>query len=303
MIRNPKRLLLSLLVVFAACALGSVVTFPSIAGWYAGLAKPSFNPPNWVFGPVWTLLFTLMGVSLYMVWESRQKRSKRTAYILFGLQLTLNVLWSAVFFGLHQPDFALAVIVALLAAVVATIVAFWPFSRTAAILLMPYALWICFASALNGAVSILNPHPNGVGSYQQCAQASGSVILTTYPAVCMTRDGQRFTDDQQTSVTLTIHEWGVQLPLVGAISDAYYNFDAKNNEIYLTTTRLEGIVQQATGCTAGMHGLYYKFDDQKLVQRAPIEAACMPNDLGRKQQTSVIRTQLQAAAQSAVFAK
>ena len=157
MARNPKRLVLSLLLAFSACALGSLVTFPSIAGWYAGLAKPSFNPPNWVFGPVWTTLFALMGVSLYLVWQSRAKGSKRMAYALFGLQLMLNVLWSAVFFGLHLPALAVAVIVALLAMVVATVVVFRRFSKPAAFMLVPYVLWICFATALNIGIVSLNP--------------------------------------------------------------------------------------------------------------------------------------------------
>lgn len=192
MIRNPKRLVLSLLVVFAAAAWGSLATFPSISGWYAGLAKPSFNPPNWIFGPVWTVLYTLMGVSLYLIWQKRSSRSKRSAYTLFGLQLGLNVLWSTVFFGLYQPDFGMAVIVALLAMVVATAIIFWPFSRPAAVLLLPYIVWTCFAGALNIAIVILNPHPDGPGSYQQCTRAGGSVILTAPSGLCVARNGQQF---------------------------------------------------------------------------------------------------------------
>lgn len=192
-LRKPKVLVMSLLLPFVVGGLGGMVTYPALQPWYAGLAKPDFNPPNWVFGPVWTLLYALMGVSLYLVLTSRSKKPKRTALALFGAQLVLNFLWSAVFFGLKQPFWAVVAILALLAAIIWTAVAFWRFSHWAAYLLVPYILWVTFAATLNIAVSILNPASEQVGNYAQCAKANGSVVLTSYPPVCMARDGQRFT--------------------------------------------------------------------------------------------------------------
>ncbi len=155
-LRSPKRLILSLLASYAAAALGSLATFPSIPTWYAGLHKPAFNPPNWIFGPVWSVLYTLMGIALYLVWVKKSKRPKRVAYILFGTQLALNTLWSVVFFGLHSPAVGVIIILALLLAIVATMISFWRFSRAAALLLVPYVAWVSFASALNIAIAAHN---------------------------------------------------------------------------------------------------------------------------------------------------
>lgn len=136
--------------------IGSFATFSQITNWYAQLAKPAFNPPNWLFGPVWTLLFALMGVSLYLVVKGGQKKATQSAIFLFGLQLTLNVLWSFIFFGWHQPGLAFIEIVLLWLAIVATIKAFFRLSPLAAWLLVPYLGWVTFASALNYAVWQLN---------------------------------------------------------------------------------------------------------------------------------------------------
>jgi tryptophan-rich sensory protein len=193
---NSVRLFLSLAVAFAAGAIGSIVTFPSITTWYAGLDKPFFSPPNWVFGPVWTLLYALMGISLYLVWTAKikgKKQTKRGAYIAFGAQLLLNSLWSAVFFGLHQPWAGVGVIAALWFTIVATMWLFWPISRRAVYLLVPYLLWVGFAGALNIAVAMLNPTPP-ITSYDDCTRAQGSIILTSYPAICRTSSGRSFTD-------------------------------------------------------------------------------------------------------------
>lgn len=155
-IRNPRRLIVSLIISYAAGALGSLATFPSIQGWYAGLDKPYFNPPNWVFGPVWTLLYTLMGIALYLVWQQRSKHAKRPFYVLFGIQLALNTLWSVVFFGLHQPLLGVGVIVLLLLSIIVTAALAWKVSRPAAYLLLPYIAWVSFATALNIAIAVLN---------------------------------------------------------------------------------------------------------------------------------------------------
>jgi len=145
-----------MLVSFVAAAIGSLATIPNITTWYAMLEKPFFSPPNWVFGPVWTLLYLLMGLSLYLVWVAPYKKSKKSAFTLFGLQIVLNVLWSLVFFGLHLPWVGVVIIGLLLAAIIGTIKYFRPISKTAAYLLLPYVAWVSFATLLNIAVALLN---------------------------------------------------------------------------------------------------------------------------------------------------
>jgi len=156
-IKNPKKLLASVLVCLAAGFVGSFFTTPSIPTWYAGLAKPALAPPNWVFGPVWTTLFILMGISLYLVWgKGLEKKNVRMTVAIFGIQLVLNVLWSALFFGLHSPFYAFIEIVALWLAIAATIFAFNKISRNAALLLLPYIIWVSIAAFLNLSIWLLN---------------------------------------------------------------------------------------------------------------------------------------------------
>lgn len=133
------------------------MTYPAITSWYASLDKPAFTPPNGLFGPVWTVLYALMGVALYLVWTStRRQDAKHTAFVAFGVQLVLNVLWSVVFFGLQRPDMALMIIVALWAAIAITIYFMLPVSRKAAYLMAPYLAWVTFAAALNIGIVSLN---------------------------------------------------------------------------------------------------------------------------------------------------
>lgn len=150
------KLLLSIALSFVAGGIGSLATVPNIPTWYAALEKPFFNPPNWVFGPVWTLLYVLMGVSLYLIWINKGKKPKQSAYNLFGAQLVLNALWSIVFFGLHQPWLAVIVIMALLTTLTLTIRSFAPYSKMAAWLLVPYIAWVSFATTLNISIALLN---------------------------------------------------------------------------------------------------------------------------------------------------
>ena len=134
---------------------GSFFTTPSIGSWYVTLSKPSFNPPNWIFAPVWTLLFFLMGVSLYLVWSKKDNLpvgGKRIAMLVFFQQLGLNVLWSALFFGLHNPFLAFVEIIALWFSILMTIFYFSKISKTAAYLLVPYILWVSFAAFLNFSI-------------------------------------------------------------------------------------------------------------------------------------------------------
>jgi benzodiazapine receptor len=139
-----------------AGALGSVFAFPALTPWYAQLAKPFFAPPNWVFAPVWILLYALMGWTLYLVLESRHAERKR-ALAFFGIQLSLNAVWSFAFFGLRSPVAGFLVIVLLLASIAACLASFNKFSRKAFWLFVPYAAWVSFASLLNAAVWLLNP--------------------------------------------------------------------------------------------------------------------------------------------------
>lgn len=145
--------------IFIALTLGCGLAVGLIArpdGWYAALAKPPFNPPNWIFGPVWTTLYVLMGVAAWRVWLHRGDAAARRATALFLVQLTLNVAWSGLFFGLRNPAAAFVEIVALWAAVAATTVAFLRIERTAGTLLLPYLAWITFAAYLNFGIWSLN---------------------------------------------------------------------------------------------------------------------------------------------------
>ena len=142
-----------LVTCFAAPALG----FASGPGeWYAQLQKPSWNPPGWVFGPVWTALYAMMGVAAWMIWRRGGFRVQRLPLALFLAQLALNAAWTPLFFGLHQPGLAFLDIALLWLAIIATIAAFWRVQRTAAALLVPYLAWVSFATFLNFTIWRLN---------------------------------------------------------------------------------------------------------------------------------------------------
>jgi translocator protein len=147
----------SLLLPLVAGGVGGVATSKSVDTWYRTLQKPSFNPPSWIFGPVWTTLYLMMGIAHYLVeQEDAEPRLARPARILYGIQLVLNTLWSLLFFGRRSPLAALIEIVFLWVAIVLTIITFARVSRTAALLLLPYLLWVSFATVLNGAIWRLN---------------------------------------------------------------------------------------------------------------------------------------------------
>lgn len=151
----------AMLIVFvglclAVGALGGWVTAGSVKTWYPTIAKPWFTPPDWVFGPVWTVLYVMMGVAAWRVWSRASARARREPLALFALQLALNLAWSVVFFGAHRIGGAVVVIVTLEAAILATLIAFRRVDGLAATLLLPYALWVAFAAVLNIAVWRLN---------------------------------------------------------------------------------------------------------------------------------------------------
>lgn len=152
---NISKLIFSIGICLGAGIVGSIFTVSSIPTWYIALQKPAFSPPNWVFGPVWTILYIMMGVSLYLVWTSKSKL-KQNALNLFFVQLGLNTLWSIVFFGLHSPFLALLTIVALWVMIFLTMRAFLKINKVSGYLLVPYLAWVSFATVLNLAILLLN---------------------------------------------------------------------------------------------------------------------------------------------------
>jgi benzodiazapine receptor len=162
MTANTSRTPFNVLVLFGflvfTLAIGFVagqVTAPNIPTWYADLAKPSFNPPNWVFAPVWTTLYVFIAVAAWRIWLKAGWRARGLA--LWLIQLALNFAWSFLFFGAHAPGAALADLVVLWLAIISTIAVFWRTDRAAGLLLMPYLLWVSFAGVLNYWVWQLNP--------------------------------------------------------------------------------------------------------------------------------------------------
>jgi len=151
------QLILFIIICEVLGSIGSVFTFPNIQTWYVFLKKSPLNPPNWVFGPVWTLLFLLMGISVYLVWRNGwKKKNVSDSLLIFGGQFFFNILWSVVFFGQHSPIKGLLIISVLWILIILNIVAFWRVNKTAGLLLIPYLLWVSFASYLNLMVYLLN---------------------------------------------------------------------------------------------------------------------------------------------------
>lgn len=156
-INNFWKLIISVLVCLSVGFIGSIFTTPSIPTWYATLNKPSFNPPNWLFAPVWTTLFILMGIAAFLIWrKGLKKKAVKNALIIFLLQLVFNTLWSFLFFKFHSPFWALVDIAVLWVLILLTLIKFWKISKAAGILLIPYLLWISFASILNYFIYRLN---------------------------------------------------------------------------------------------------------------------------------------------------
>ena len=152
----PK-IVVALLIPLIVGFLGSIATTSQISTWYATLVKPLWAPPNWVFAPVWTTLFILMGIALYLVWrQGLERKDVKFAILIFGVQLVLNLLWSVVFFSFHAILGAFIVILILWIAIFANIIAFYVISKPAGILLVPYIIWVSIASYLNYTIYLLN---------------------------------------------------------------------------------------------------------------------------------------------------
>jgi translocator protein len=155
-----KEIWISLLVCIAiplvTGSLAGLANVNSINNWYATLAKPSFNPPNYLFGPVWTVLYILMGISLYFIFQSPKSELRNTALFIFAIQLLLNLSWSFIFFYFQSPFYALIIIIAMWIGILLMIISFFRISHPAAYLQIPYLLWVSFATVLNGAIWYLN---------------------------------------------------------------------------------------------------------------------------------------------------
>lgn len=140
----------------AFSAMGGAFTASSIASWYPMLVKPSFNPPNWIFGPVWSLLYVMMAVAAWRVWRQVGWRAGGQSLALYLVQLIVNLAWSVLFFGLQRPDLALIDCLLLLVLILFTALSFWRHDNWAAVLMLPYAAWVAFAALLNSAIVVLN---------------------------------------------------------------------------------------------------------------------------------------------------
>ena len=161
MSKNIFKFVISIIICESVGIIGSFFTFSSVSNWFPTLVKPWFSPPSWLFGPVWTILYFLMGLSLYIVWNYKtetisKQKYKKQFFILFGIQLILNALWSFLFFGLKSPISGLIDILFLDMAVITTIIYANRVSKYAAVLLAPYMAWIIFATLLNFEIALLN---------------------------------------------------------------------------------------------------------------------------------------------------
>lgn len=152
---RPLYFFFCLLVCFTPGILGSLAMGDSVSTWYLDINKPSFNPPSWVFGPVWTLLYIMMGISLYLISQHHTKAAQH-ARLFFIIHLAVNGLWSVVFFGFHQIAASLWVIGVLWLMILISILMFKDIDRRAAILLLPYLAWVSFATVLNASINLLN---------------------------------------------------------------------------------------------------------------------------------------------------
>jgi tryptophan-rich sensory protein len=152
------RTAIELLICLVICFLPAVIGGRFAPGaWYASLAKPALNPPGWVFGPVWTVLYALMGIALFLIWQRRGAPGWALAVTVFAIQLVLNAAWSWLFFGMQRPDLAFIEICAMWVFIALSIVAFWRLRPLAGGLLLPYAAWVAFAAWLNLQLWRLNP--------------------------------------------------------------------------------------------------------------------------------------------------
>ena len=146
----------SIILCLAASGIGGAITASSVDTWYQTLEKPPFNPPDWVFAPVWTAIYILMGIAAWLVWRRGSFQVTDKAFSVFALQLSLNLTWSFLFFGLQLIDLALVEIVILLFTIITNTIIFWRLDRLAGLLFVPYAAWVAFATVLNSSIWLIN---------------------------------------------------------------------------------------------------------------------------------------------------
>jgi benzodiazapine receptor len=151
---NIIKLLICIFICEFAGIIGSIFNIKSIPKWYSKIKKPSFNPPSWIFGPVWTILYLLMGISLYLVWNSGKITT--LVIIIFSIQLILNMVWSFLFFGIKKPGYAFAEIILLWISIISMMFVFYQISNIAGLIQIPYLMWVTFASVLNFSLWKLN---------------------------------------------------------------------------------------------------------------------------------------------------
>ena len=154
--KNTFKLIISVLIPLIIGFTGSFFTASSVDSWFTTINKPSFNPPGWIFAPVWTTLYILIGLSFYLVWKKIFGEERKKVIIVYSMQLLFNLLWSVLFFGLKSPLLGLIDIIILLSFIIANTIIFYKISKTAGYLLIPYLLWVSFASVLNFSIFLLN---------------------------------------------------------------------------------------------------------------------------------------------------
>jgi benzodiazapine receptor len=149
-------LIIAIIICFGAAAIGSFFTAKSVSTWYVTLNKPTWNPPSWLFGPVWTILYLMMAISIWLIWSKFTFKDYPVIYSIFALQLILNVIWSGIFFGLRQPGWAVIDIAVLWILILLYVLFTWPVSKAASLLFVPYLLWVGFAGVLNFTIWRIN---------------------------------------------------------------------------------------------------------------------------------------------------
>lgn len=154
--RDLLGLVAFIILCLAVSAGGGAITATSVDNWYQALEKPPFNPPDWLFAPVWTALYIMMGIAAWRIWRHRSFEVTRRALTVFGMQLGLNLAWSFLFFGLQRIDLALIEIIILLIAIVTNTIMFWRIDSFAGLLFVPYAVWVTYATLLNASLWLLN---------------------------------------------------------------------------------------------------------------------------------------------------
>jgi len=154
--KNTAKFIFCVILCELVGSIGAVFTAMSVKTWYLQINKPSFNPPNWLFAPVWGILFFLMGVSLFLVWQKKGQKPIKKAITVFSVQFLFNIAWSMAFFGFHSPLAGLIVIIVLWLAIIWTMIEFYKISKPAGLLFTPYLLWSTFAAFLNATILYLN---------------------------------------------------------------------------------------------------------------------------------------------------